>query len=131
MGTIITILLVLVVIVIIGCLVFPGKSPEQKRSLFEQSAKEKVMECQLAGVSHYKGKVKPGHIVELFHDPYNEYDKNAIEVRTLSGKMIGFIPKRVNKKLLNKWGGKKELFGKVQAVYYRHTEVHIQVYSIG
>lgn len=88
-----------------------------------------VMKLEVAGVKHYRGKVKPNDIVILTIDPENEYDKNAIEVRNLFMDMIGYIPKTTNKKLL-KIMETEDLFGIVEAVYRNHTEVHIEIRKV-
>ncbi|PWN05637.1 HIRAN domain-containing protein [Rhodohalobacter mucosus] len=129
MDTVSTIFIVLIVLYLLMVFLFPKKSPEEKKKYYDESKSKKFYECSVAGVPHHSGKVRPGDYVELFHDPGNEYDKNAIEVRNLKGKMVGYIPKDENKKVL-KVLEKEELFAKVLSVYKRHTEVFIEIRQV-
>ena len=124
MGTFLITLLIIIAALFIFFLFSPSKSPEEVEKFYKEANSEKILNCPVVGLEYHSGKVKPGEFVEFNHDEHNQYDKNAVEVKTLRGKIVGYIPKKTNKKLLRTEG---EVFGKVEAVYKNHTQVYIEV----
>lgn len=45
------------------------------------------------------GKLKTGTLLRLVPDPRNPYDSNAVKVVTMSGDILGFIPKQYNSQI--------------------------------
>lgn len=94
----------------------------------ENTKGEKIMKIEVAGRKYHTAKVKPDELVRLSHDPANEHDPNAIEILKLNGKLVGYVPRKKNKKLVQLMKG-SDLYGKVIAVYYRGTEIHVDIYK--
>jgi hypothetical protein len=63
--------------------------------------KSECVETRIAGVSFLVEAVqhvKQGDAVALVKEPSNEYDSNAVKVVSLSGKLLGYVPRGVNEK---------------------------------
>lgn len=63
--------------------------------------------CSIAGV-HYRYDYEDSFIGYAQFDPYNEFDSNAIAIYTLSGKLVGYIPK-VEQKDYRRWTDRETL----------------------
>ncbi|KZT19055.1 hypothetical protein NEOLEDRAFT_1142558 [Neolentinus lepideus HHB14362 ss-1] len=53
-----------------------------------------TMGTSIVGVQYYKGLVGHGEEVRLVREPQNRYDRNAIQVKNISGIQVGHIPRQ-------------------------------------
>ncbi|TDL17295.1 hypothetical protein BD410DRAFT_794458 [Rickenella mellea] len=68
----------------------------------EEDAKDELyvmMNASIVGVQYYNGLVGPGEEVSLVREPHNKYDRNAIQVKNISGIQVGHIPRNIAGKL--------------------------------
>jgi hypothetical protein len=59
---------------------------------------------KIAGVSHYKKVcelIKIDDNLKMVHDSKNEFDKNAIKILNSKDEICGYVPKSVNKLLID------------------------------
>lgn len=66
--------------------------------------KKKLVTFYVAGVKHHvhpldMAEIGDGDQIFLLFEPDNEYDKNAIRTEHDVAKMIGYVPKKVNKEV--------------------------------
>jgi hypothetical protein len=87
----------------------------------------------IAGTSYFDmseiyNKLLEEDIVYLKRDSDNEYDKNAIEVITTEGFVMGYVPKDNNLILKNLIDKGKYLYGKVEEISEDYSVIKIQIY---
>lgn len=79
-------------------------------------------------MSEIYNKLLEEDIVYLKRDSDNEYDKNAIEVITTEGFVMGYVPKDNNLILKNLIDKGKYLYGKVEEISEDYSVIKIQIY---
>lgn len=99
----------------------PTTTPQNENDIF-------VTNTPVAG-SKYSDKdtvqsVKEGDIVTFLPEPENTYDKNAVLVLDKEGRKLGYLPKRVNKKLL-----KDAVYGTVSRALGEQLFIAIDVWK--
>lgn len=79
-------------------------------------------------MSEVYGKIYENDILYLKREFGNSYDKNAIEVITTEGYVIGYIPRENNIILKNLLEKGKYLYGKIKEISEDYTNIVIQIY---
>ncbi|KAI0779816.1 SNF2 family N-terminal domain-containing protein [Fomes fomentarius] len=68
----------------------------------EEESRDEVyvwLRTSIVGVQYYKGLVGSGEEVMLEREPQNQYDRNAIRVKNISGSQVGHVPRNAAAKL--------------------------------
>ena len=80
-----------------------------------------LFDTYVAGTTHIEGieELEP-HLniddrLEFFREPYNQYDKQAIVIKTADGVKIGYVPQNDNAIFARLMDAGKLLFGKITA----------------
>ncbi|WP_026887302.1 HIRAN domain-containing protein [Clostridium beijerinckii] len=79
-------------------------------------------------MSEIYNKLLEDDMVYLKRDFDNEYDKNAIEVITIEGFVMGYVPKDNNLILKNLIDKGKYLYGKIEEISEDYSVIKIQIY---
>ncbi|KAK2463186.1 hypothetical protein APHAL10511_004841 [Amanita phalloides] len=83
----------------------PGSSQreeaEENSPAIEEPKDELYCTCttKVVGIQYYRGMVGPGEEVLLVREPQNPHDRNAIQVKNISGIQVGHIPRQIASQL--------------------------------
>lgn len=92
-----------------------------------------LFDTYVAGTTHIEGiEELESHLhtddrLEFFREPDNQYDKQAIVIRTMNGVKIGYVPKQDNVIFARLMDAGKLLFGKIAAKEKKGSWVKIYI----
>lgn len=92
-----------------------------------------LFDTYIAGTTHVEGIeelepfLKVDDKIEFFREPDNQYDLQAIVIRTTSGTKIGYVPKKDNVVFARLMDAGKLLFGRISEKEKRGNWVQIKI----
>ena len=92
-----------------------------------------LFDTYIAGTIHVEGIeelepfLKVDDKIEFFREPDNQYDPQAIVIRTTSGTKIGYVPKKDNVVFARLMDAGKLLFGRISEKEKRGNWVQIKI----
>lgn len=83
---------------------------------------------QYIDMSEVYNKVIEGELLYLKRDPENDYDENAIELITMDGYILGYVPRENNLILRNLLDKGKYLYAIINEINEDYTNINIKIY---
>lgn len=81
----------------------------------------------MEGIEELEPFLKVDDKIEFFREPDNQYDPQAIVIRTTSGTKIGYVPKKDNVVFARLMDAGKLLFGRISEKEKRGNWVQIKI----
>lgn len=106
------------------------QAPVQDKRIIDIQNKIYVLESKISGMKYYiesdaerekLRKLKPGDVLKLVREPYNEYDKNAVAVYLDDNDKIGFLARTKNEMLARMMDAGKEFIAIVNEPVSEHN----------
>lgn len=92
-----------------------------------------LFDTYIAGTSHIENMtalepyIKPGDRLNFYREADNEYDENAIVIKTVENEKVGYVPKKDNIVFSRLMDAGKLLFGTVKSKELRGSWVKIYI----